>query len=157
MVDKISLYKPQNTLGNEEIDAINEVFKSGWLTLGPKTIEFERVFADFIGDKYGVATSSCTSALYLALDGLGVKKGDLVVVPINTFVATANAIRWIGAEPIFCEKLKHIKKIRFVQVNTPIYHFQSLSQRKLTLLKKLYYYYLARFSHARALPFFHKR
>ena len=59
-------------------------------------------------------------------------------------------------DAIFFEKLKHINKIRFVQVNSPIYHFQSLSQRKLGLFTKLYYYYLARFSRARALPFFTK-
>ena len=93
----------QNTLGGEEMDAIREVFESGWLTLGPKTGEFERVFADFVESKYGVATSSCTSALYLALDGLRLKKGDSVVVPVNTFASTANAVRWYGAEPVFCD------------------------------------------------------
>lgn len=99
----IPLYKPQSILGNEEIEAVREVLKSGWLTLGPKTVEFERVFANYIKVKYGVATSSCTSALYLALDGLGIGKGDSVVVPVNTFVATANVVRWRGAEPVFCD------------------------------------------------------
>ena len=103
MFDTIPLHKPQNTLGSEEIDAIREVFESGWLTLGPKTAEFERVFADFVENKYGVATSSCTSALYLALDSLSIKKGDFIVIPVNTFASTANVIRWIGAEPIFCD------------------------------------------------------
>lgn len=102
-MDTIPFCKAKNILGDEEIDAIREVFESGWLTLGPKTVEFERIFADFVGNKYGVATSSCTSALYLALDGLGLKKGDSVVVPVCTFVATANIIRWYGAEPIFCD------------------------------------------------------
>jgi len=102
-LNKIPLYKPQNALGNEEIDAVSEVLKSGWLTLGPKTIEFERAFAKYIKVKYGVATNSCTSAMYLALDGLGIGKGDSVVVPVNTFVATANVVRWRGAEPVFCD------------------------------------------------------
>lgn len=102
-MNTVPLYKPQNVLGNEEIDAIRDVFKSGWLTLGPKTVEFERVFAKYIRAKYGVATNSCTSALYLALDGLGIGKGDSVVVPVNTFVATANVVRWRGAEPVFCD------------------------------------------------------
>ncbi len=102
-MNTIPLYKPQNSLGNEEVDAVREVFKSGWLTLGPKTVEFERVFAEYVRVKYGVATSSCTTALYLALDGLGIGKGDFVVVPVNTFVATANAVRLRGAEPVFCD------------------------------------------------------
>ncbi len=103
MLNTIPLHKPQNTFGSEELDAIREVFESGWLTLGPKTAEFENVFSDFVGTKYGVGASSCTSALYLALDGLGIKKGDSVVIPVNTFASTANVVRWIGAEPIFCD------------------------------------------------------
>lgn len=103
MLDQIPLYKTQNTIGIEVLDAIREVLESGWLTMGPKTEEFEKVFADYIGCKHGVATNSCTSALYLALDGLGIKKGDQIIVPDMTFVATANVVRWIGAEPIFCD------------------------------------------------------
>src|SRR3989304_1357470 len=102
-LNTIPLYKPQNSLGNEEMDAVREVLESGWLTLGPKTVEFERIFAEYLGVKYGVATNSCTSALYLALDSLGIGKGDFVVVPVNTFHATANVVRWRGAEPVFCD------------------------------------------------------
>ncbi len=64
--------------------------------MGPKTIKFEEAFANYIECKYGVATNSCTSALYLAFDGLGIKTGSSVVVPVNTFVATANVVRWLG-------------------------------------------------------------
>ena len=103
MTSIIPLYKPQNTIGAEVLDEIREVLESGWLTMGPKTIEFEEVFANYISCKYGVATDSCTSALYLSLDGLGIKKGDSVVVPVNTFVATANVVRWLGAEVLFCD------------------------------------------------------
>jgi dTDP-4-amino-4,6-dideoxygalactose transaminase len=103
LLDPIPLYKPQNTIGAEVLDSIREVLESGWLTMGPKTKLFEDVFAKYISCKYGVATDSCTSALYLALDGLGIKKGDSVVVPVNTFVATANVVRWIGAEVLFCD------------------------------------------------------
>jgi perosamine synthetase len=103
LLDPIPLYKPQNTIGAEVLDSIREVLESGWLTMGPKTIMFEDVFAKYISCKYGVATDSCTSALYLALDGLGIKKGDSVVVPVNTFVATANVVRWLGAEVLFCD------------------------------------------------------
>jgi dTDP-4-amino-4,6-dideoxygalactose transaminase len=101
--DPIPLYKPQNTIGPEVLDGIREVLGSGWLTMGPKTIRFEEVFANYTECNYGVATDSCTSALYLALDGLGIKKGSEVVVPVNTFVATANVVRWLGAEVLFCD------------------------------------------------------
>jgi perosamine synthetase len=103
LVDQIPLYKPQNTIGAEVLDAIREVLESGWLTMGPKTIEFEKAFANYIDCKYSVATNSCTSSLYLALDGLGIKTGVSVVIPVNTFVATANVVRLIGAEIVFCD------------------------------------------------------
>jgi perosamine synthetase len=99
----IPLYKPQNTVGVEVLDEIREVLESGWLTMGPKTIKFEESFANYTECKYGVATDSCTSALYLALDGLGIKTGSSVVVPVNTFVATANVVRWVGAKVLFCD------------------------------------------------------
>jgi dTDP-4-amino-4,6-dideoxygalactose transaminase len=101
--DIIPLYKPQNTIGREVLDAIQQVLESGWLTLGPKTIEFENIFADYIGCKHGVATNSCTSALYLALDGLKIKAGSSVAIPVNTFVATANVVRLLGADVVFCD------------------------------------------------------
>jgi len=103
LLDLIPLYKPQNTVGEEVLDAIREVLESGWLTMGPKTIKFEEAFANYIACKYGLATNSCTSALYLALDGLRIKNGSSVVVPVNTFVATANVVRWSGAEVLFCD------------------------------------------------------
>ena len=103
MPELIPLYKPQNTVGAEVLDAIREVLESGWLTMGPKTIKFEETFANYIECKYGLATDSCTSALYLSLDGLGIKTGYSVVVPVNTFVATANVVRWLGAEVLFCD------------------------------------------------------
>ena len=103
MLNPIPLYKPQNTVGAEVLDAIREVLESGWLTMGPKTIKFEEVFSNYIECKYGIATDSCTSALYLSLDGLGIKPGSSVVVPVNTFVATANVVRWLGAEVLFCD------------------------------------------------------
>jgi perosamine synthetase len=103
LLDQIPLYKPQNTIGAEVLDSIREVLESGWLTMGPKTIKFEEAFANYVECKYGAATDSCTSALYLSLDGLGIKTGCSVVVPVNTFVATANVVRWFGAEVLFCD------------------------------------------------------
>ena len=80
MLEKIPLYKPQNVINEEILAGIIDVIKSGWLTSGPKTEKFEKMFSNYIGCKYGVATNSCTSALYLALDALKIKKGDQVVV-----------------------------------------------------------------------------
>jgi dTDP-4-amino-4,6-dideoxygalactose transaminase len=104
---KIPLYRPQDAMAHGMLDDILEeirkVFESGWLTMGPKTDEFEKAYASYIGCKYAVATNSCSSALYLALNSLRLKKKDRVVVPILTSVATANVIRWSGAEPAFCD------------------------------------------------------
>ncbi|MCJ7768794.1 aminotransferase class I/II-fold pyridoxal phosphate-dependent enzyme, partial [Candidatus Bathyarchaeota archaeon] len=107
VMKKIPLYRPQDVVCHEGPDdilnEIREVLESGWLTMGPKTEKFEKAFSDYIGCKYAVATSNCSSALYLALDSLRLKKEDRVVVPILTSVATANVVRWTGAEPVFCD------------------------------------------------------
>jgi dTDP-4-amino-4,6-dideoxygalactose transaminase len=105
-MSRIPLYRPQDALNSgkhDVLDEIRKVLQSGWLTMGPKTEEFEKAFADYTGCKYAVASNSCSSALYLALDSLRLKKEDKVVVPILTFVATANVVRWAGAEPVFCD------------------------------------------------------
>lgn len=100
---KVPLHKPQNTMGKEELEAIREVLASGWLTLGPKTTEFEKVVAKYNDCLFGVSASCCTSALYMSLYGLEIKKSSLVVVPVNTFASTASVVRFYGAEPIFCD------------------------------------------------------
>lgn len=98
---KIPITKP--CFSEEERKAILEPLESGWLVQGPKVAEFERLFAEFIGTKYAIATTSCTTALHLSLIGLGVGPGDEVIVPSFTFVATANAIEYTGATPVFCD------------------------------------------------------
>ncbi len=118
LTNHIPLYKPQNSIGDEVLASIREVLESGWLTMGPKTLEFEKVFADYIRCKHGIATNSCTSALYLALDALSIKNGAPVVIPVNTFVATANAARLLGAEVIFCDVAEDgeidVQKLRII-------------------------------------------
>lgn len=88
--------------GNE-LTYIREVLESGWLTTAGKTLEFERRFGQMVGAPYCCAVNSCTAALHLALDALGVGPGDTVLVPTMTFTATAEVVRYLGADPVFLD------------------------------------------------------
>jgi dTDP-4-amino-4,6-dideoxygalactose transaminase len=90
-------------LEQAHFDAVTETLQSGWLTMGPRTQEFEQAFAEHLGCSHAIALSSCTAALHLAYLAAGVGPGDEVVVPAITFVATAAAARYCGAEPVFAE------------------------------------------------------
>jgi perosamine synthetase len=90
-------------LGEEEAAAVAEVVRSGWVAQGPRVAEFERAFAAQVGAGHGIATSSCTTALHLILHVLGIGPGDEVVVPSFSFIATANAVRYCGATPVFAD------------------------------------------------------
>src|SRR6266699_7299834 len=90
-------------IGEEEVQAVAEVLRGGWMTMGPKTFEFEQEFAKYVGSKYAVAVSSGTAALHLALEAAGVKRGDDVLVPTTTFTATAEAVTYLGARPVLVD------------------------------------------------------
>ena len=90
-------------LGAEEAAAAAEAVSSGWVAQGPRVAEFEKAFASAIGADYAVAVSSCTAALHLALIAAGIGPGDEVVVPSLSFIATANAARYVGAVPVFAD------------------------------------------------------
>ena len=90
-------------LGPAEIAAVTEVLKSGWLSMGPKTQEFEARFANFLGVKHAFAAANGTAALHLACQAIGLNPGDEVLCPALTFVASANAILYTGARPVFVD------------------------------------------------------
>jgi perosamine synthetase len=90
-------------VGEEEAQAAADVVRSGWLTMGPKTIEFEKRFAAYTGAKHAVGVNSCTAGLHLALDAIGLKQGDEVLVPTTTFTATAEVVAYFHAKPVLVD------------------------------------------------------
>ena len=97
----IPFHKP--VIGDEEIAEIVSTLKSGWLTTGPKTKQFEVDFAKYVGAKHAVALNSATAALHLALEAIGLGRGDVVLVPTMTFAATAEVVRYFDAKPILVD------------------------------------------------------
>ena len=91
------------SIGEEESEAVNKVIHSKWISMGEATKEFEREFSKRHGAKHGIAACNCTAALHLALRALGIGKGDEVICPSLTFIATANPILYVGARPVFAE------------------------------------------------------
>ncbi len=97
----ISIAKP--LIGEEEKSAVMRVLDSGMLASGPRTEEFEKKFAEYVGTKYAIATTSGTTALHLGLLALGVTRGDEVILPAFSFIATANVALFCDAVPVFCD------------------------------------------------------
>jgi dTDP-4-amino-4,6-dideoxygalactose transaminase len=90
-------------VSEDDIAVVSEVYRSGWLSMGPRTEEFERELASYVGARHALAVSSGTAALHLMCLASGIGPGDEVIVPSVTFVATANAVAYTGATPIFAE------------------------------------------------------
>jgi perosamine synthetase len=97
----ISLAEPE--LGQEEINSVCSQISSGWLSMGEKTREFEKKIMEITGAKYCLAVTNCTAALHIACLTAKFKEGDEVLVPSLSFIATANAVKYTGATPIFCD------------------------------------------------------
>ncbi len=97
----IPFHKPE--ISSDEINIVIKSLKSGWLTMGPKTLEFENEFKKYIDIKYAISTSSATAALHLSLKSLGISADDEVIIPTNTFVATAEAVAYLRAKPVLCD------------------------------------------------------
>ena len=97
----IPITKPD--LGEEEKHLVSQVIDSGWVSQGPKVAEFEEIFARYVGARYAVATTSCTTALHAALSVSGIGPGDEVIIPSLSFIATANSVIYCGATPVFID------------------------------------------------------
>jgi perosamine synthetase len=93
----------QPDITQAEINAVVDVLRSGWLTTGPRTFEFELAFARYLGVAHAVACNSGTSALHLALDAVGIERDDEVIVPTYTFTASAEVVRYFGARPVLVD------------------------------------------------------
>ncbi len=89
----------------DEKKEVLEVLESGWLTTGPKTKQFENEFSSFVGSKHAIAVNSCTAALHLALEAIGIQEGDEVIIPTMTFAATAEVVRYFNAKPVMVDVL----------------------------------------------------
>lgn len=97
----IPIAKPYLT--TEEAQAAYDTILTGWITQGPRVAEFEEKFAAYTGAKYAVAVSNCTTALHLSMIVAGIGPGDEVICPSMSYIATANAIKYTGAKPVFAE------------------------------------------------------
>ncbi len=97
----IAIAKPYLT--KEDAQAAYDTILTGWITQGPCVQEFEEKFANYVGSKYAVALSNCTTALHLAMIVGGIKNDNEVICPSMSYVATANAIKYVGATPVFAE------------------------------------------------------
>jgi perosamine synthetase len=93
----------QASISDEEINAVTETLKSGWLTMGPKTIAFENEFKSFIGCAHAVSMNSATACLHLALKAIGLNAADEVIIPTMTFIATAEVVTYFNAIPVLCD------------------------------------------------------
>jgi perosamine synthetase len=111
MMKDINIPFHKTHLSDEMIDGVVEAMKSGWLTMGPKTIEFEREFKSYIGADFTVSMNSATAALHLALKAVGLKQEDEVIIPTTTFVATAEVVSYFNAIPVLCDIEKRTHNI----------------------------------------------
>ena len=101
MAQGVPFFRPD--IGSEEIQEVVSALESGWLTTGPKVKTFEEEFARAVGAEHAIAVNSCTAALHLAVEALGLRAGEAVVVPTMTFAATAEVVRYLGAYPLLVD------------------------------------------------------
>lgn len=146
MLTNVPIARP--SFGRLEEEAVIEVLRSGWVSQGPRVAEFERQFAAYVGAEHAVAISSCTTALHLALVAAGVNPGDEVICPSLSFIATANAVVYAGATPVFADidrstynmdpgsveaaitpRTKAILMVHQIGLPSPIHEIQAIASR----------------------------
>lgn len=118
---KIPVAKPY--LGKEEAQSAYDTILTNWVTQGPRVQEFEEKFATYVGSKFAVALSNCTTALHLSMIVAGIKEGDEVICPSMSYIATANSIKYVGATPVFAE-------IESETYNIDVIHAEKLITQK---------------------------
>lgn len=105
----VPFFRP--SISAKTIQDVSKTIKSGWLTTGPNVKDFEQKFAEYVNAKYALALNSGTAALHLALDAIGLKRGDEVIVPTLTFAATAEVVEYFDAKPVLCDIRSDTKNI----------------------------------------------
>lgn len=110
MTDFLPFSRP--TMGEEEIAAVAEVLRSGWITTGPKCQQLEQAFCQQFGCRQAIAVSSATGGMHVTLMALGIGPGDEVITPSQTWVSTANLITLLGAEPVMVDVDRHTLMVR---------------------------------------------
>ncbi len=116
--DFLLFHKP--FLSEEEVDEIVDTVRSGWLSMGPKTLRFESEFNKYIGSKKSIAVSSWTAAGHLTLEAFGLKAGDEVIVPTMTFPATAEIVCYFGAKPVIVDVAEDTLNISLKEIEKAI-------------------------------------
>ncbi len=112
-------------IGDDEVAEVVRCLRSGWLTTGPVTRDFEAEFAAYVGAKHAVAVSSCTAALHLALEAIGLGRGDLVLVPTMTFAETAEVVRYFDAIPVFVDCERQTQCMDLVAARRTLEHLRA--------------------------------
>src|SRR6516165_4762014 len=98
---QVPFFRP--SISEAEVAEVAACLRSGWLTTGPRTKQFEAAFAAAVGASHALALNSCTAALHLAVEALGLRAGQAVLVPTMTFAATAEIVRYLGAVPLLVD------------------------------------------------------
>ena len=117
-MDYIQFHKAHIT--DDEIAEVIDSLKSGWLTMGPKTVRFEEEFARYLNAKNAISVNSCTAAMHLALKAMGLEAGDEVIIPALTFIATSEVLTYFNAKPVLVDVDKQTHNIDVAAVEKAI-------------------------------------